>query len=170
MGISGRRAFRGRRKAHPGAGTDDPRGARQGRRLPGHRRRCGTGTRYRAILLQAARAGWRSEGCRQWRAGKHALLPRLRQAHRPAPARPAQKILQRRLPPHVVGETPRGTSSRRCGDLFQDLRLLRKDISGVWKRPSPVLLARLLYFRPLPQGRDGRAYSYQTVILTFGLI
>ena len=99
-----------------------------------------------------------------------ALLPRLRPAHRPAPARPAQKILQRRLSPRVVGETPRGASSWRCGDLFQNLRLLRKDISGVWKRPSPVLLARLLYFRPLPQGRSGRAYSYPTVILTFGLM
>ena len=111
-----------------------------------------------------------SEGCRQWRAGKHALLPFLRPAHRPAPARPAQKILQRRLSPRVVGKTPRGASSRRCGDLFQNLRQLWKGVSGVWKRPPPVLLARLLYFRPLPQGRDGRAYSYPTVILTFGLI
>ena len=144
-GTSGRRACRGRRKGSPRR-----RSGRSVKRAPGVQ---ATGpspplwdwkrdtVRY---CLQAARTGWGSKGYRQWRAGKHALLPRLRQAHRPAPARPVQKILQATPAAARGGQnTPRrfitaiaATYSRTCACCGRHFRRMETATAGIARTPA----------------------------------
>ena len=132
------------------------RGARQGRGLPGHRRRLWA---WNAIpcATSASGTGWmeiRGLQAMTRRKTRPAALP----AASPSPSPREAGAEDSAATPAAArgGQHTPSASSRRCGDLFQDLRLLRKDISGVWKRPPPYCShACLFQTASTRQGRTG---------------